>query len=169
MKVGSDVLMATWVGAFPMLVVTPPVATAPGTGLPVPPTMPLAKPAEATLPMSWPPGTPLATPAPKEVPATAPLRAAPAPLSVPGALLKDPTATSCELVEVGLGLAPIGSPKPPALAVGCTLLLAISIGFGLVNRPTFGCGAGATAFGGAGGSLGCSTSSLIGFGISGGG
>ena len=40
--------------------------------------------------------------------------------------------------------------SPPA----ATWLLATSVGFGLVNRPTLGCGGGATAFGGAGGSLG---------------
>ena len=33
-------------------------------------------------------------------------------------------------------------------------LLAVSVGFGLANSPTLGCGGGATAFGGAGGSLG---------------
>src|ERR1700753_3244131 len=138
-------------------------------GLPVPPTTPLAKPAEATLPVSWPPGTPLGAPAPKLVPLTAPLRAAPAPASGPGAWLKAPTATTCEEVELGLGFAPEGSPKPPDLSVACAMLLATGVGFSLANRPTLGCGGGATALGGAGGSLGCSTSSFTGFGISGGG
>src|SRR3984885_8322616 len=150
---GSVVLMATWVGAVPML--KPAEATVPvPPGLPVPPTTPLAKPAEATLPISCPPGTPLATPAPKEVPETAPLRAAPAPASGPGAALKDPVATNCDLVLLGLGLAPVGSPKPPVFRSGLTWLLATSVGFGLVNKPTLGCGGGAPAFGGAGGSLG---------------
>src|ERR1700722_6397203 len=113
MKAGSLVLIATWVGAGPAWL-KPPVATVRvPPGFPVPPTTPLAKPAEATLPMSCPPGTPLATPAPKEVPETAPLRAAPAPVAVPGALLNEPTATSADLVELGLGLAPVGSPNPP--------------------------------------------------------
>src|SRR6202167_6537247 len=106
---GSEVLIATWVGAVPIL--KPAEATVPvPPGLPVPPTTPLAKPAEATLPVSWPPGTPLATPAPKEVPETAPLRAAPAPVAAPGAALNDPTATNCDW-ELAFGLAPIGSPK----------------------------------------------------------
>src|SRR5580692_1740800 len=154
-KAGSEVLMATWVGAPPVLLLKPAVDTVPvPPGLPVPPTMPLAKPAEATLPMSCPPGTPLATPAPKEVPETAPLRAAPAPVAAPGAALKAPTATNCDWVELGLGLAPCGSPKPPALTSGFTWLLATSVGFALANSPTFGCGGGATALGGAGGSLG---------------
>ncbi len=53
---------------------------------------------------------------------------------------------------------------------GFTWLFAVSVGFGLENRPTLGCGGGATAFGGAGGSLGCSGwSSFTGLGISGGG
>src|SRR6202046_1962100 len=153
-KAGSEVLIATWVGAGPAWL-KPPVATEPvPPGLPVPPTTPLAKPAEATLPMSCPPGTPLATPEPNEVPETAPLRAAPAPVAAPGALLKEPTATSADLLELGLVLAPVGSPNPPALTSGFTWLLAVSVGFGLANSPTLGCGAGATAFGGAGGSLG---------------
>src|SRR5271170_3338673 len=158
---GSVVLMATWVGAVPIL--KPAVATVPvPPGLPVPPTTPLAKPAEATLPMSCPPGTPLATPAPKDVPETAPLRAAPAPVAAPGALLKLPTATRGDLVELGLVLAPIGSPKPPDLTSGFTWLLAVSVGLGLENSPTLGCGGGATALGGAGGSLGCGWSSFTG-------
>src|SRR5271168_1884132 len=97
---GSVVLLATWVGAVPIL--KPAEATVPvPPGLPALPTTPLAKPAEATLPMSWPPGTPLATPAPKEVPETAPSRAAPAPVVAPGAALNDPTATTCDWVELG--------------------------------------------------------------------
>src|ERR1700677_4702406 len=144
--------MATWFGAGPMFVEKPADETVP-PGLPVPPTTPLAKPAEATLPMSWPPGTPFATPAPNEVPETAPLRAAPAPLFGPGAALKDPTATSCDWL-LALGLAPCGSPKPPVFRSGFTWLLATSVGFALANSPTFGCGGGATAFGGAGCSLG---------------
>src|ERR1700689_5367408 len=119
--------------------------------------------------MSWPPGTPLATPAPKEVPETAPLRAAPAPVAAPGAALNDPVATRCDWVELGFGLTPTGSPKPPALTSGFTWLLATSVGFGLENSPTFGCGGGATAFGGAGGGLGWSgVSSFTGLGSSGG-
>src|SRR5271156_295946 len=150
---GSVVLMATWVGAVPIL--KPADATVPvPPGLPVPPTTPLAKPAEATLPRSWPPGTPLATPAPKEVPETAPLRAAPAPEFGPGAALKAPTATSAGLVESALGLAPWGSPKPPVFRSGLVWLLATSVGLGLANMPTLGCGGGATTLGGAGGSLG---------------
>src|SRR6201996_4593122 len=149
--------MATWVGAGPAVLAKPALATVPvPPGLPVPPTTPLAKPAEATLPMSCPPGTPLATPAPKDVPETAPLRAAPAPVAAPGALLKLPTATSADLAELGFGLAPIGSPKPPAFTSGFTWLFAVSVGLGLANSPTLGCGGGATALGGAGGSLGCS-------------
>src|SRR6202035_2878129 len=144
-KAGSEVLMATWVGAPPVLLLKPAVDTVPvPPGLPVPPTMPLAKPAEATLPLSCPPGTPLATPAPKEVPETAPFRAAPAPVAAPGAPLKEPTATSADLVELGFVLAPIGSPKPPAFTSGLTWLFAVSVGFGLENRPTLGCGGGAT-------------------------
>src|ERR1700679_43418 len=136
--------MATWVGAVPIL--KPADATVPvPPGLPVPPTTPFAKPAEATLPMSWPPGTPLATPAPNDVPETAPLRAAPAPVFGPGAALKDPVATSCELIELGFGLAPCGSPKPPVFRSGFTWLLATSVGFALANSPTLGCGGGATA------------------------
>ena len=58
------------------------------------------------------------------------------------------------LVESGFGLAPTGSPKPPVVGVGLLTLFATSVGFGLANRPTFGAGGGATAFGGAGGRTG---------------
>jgi hypothetical protein len=145
--------MATWVGAGPA-VLKPAVATVPvPPGLPVPPTTPLAKPAEATLPMSWPPGTPLATPAPKEVPETAPLRAAPAPVAAPGALLKLPP-PPVRLGGVGVSLGPDRITETACFDVRFHLLLAVSVGFGLENSPTLGCGGGATALGGAGGSLG---------------
>src|SRR6201996_1631728 len=111
--------MATWVGAGPAVLAKPALATVPvPPGLPVPPTTPLAKPAEATLPMSCPPGTPFATPDPNEVPETAPFRAAPAPVASPGALLNEPTETKADLVLLGLTLAPMGSPNPPVFISG---------------------------------------------------
>src|SRR6201996_9634959 len=165
MNAGSLFLIATATGAAPMLLVKPAELAVPvPPGLPVPPTTPLAKPAEATLPMSFPPGTPLATPAPNEVPETAPLRAAPAPEFSPGARAKLPMAATADLV-LGFVLAPCGSPKPPVFNSGLVWLFATWVGLGLSNMPVLGCGGGATALGGAGGSLGCSgVSSFTGLG-----
>src|ERR1700733_14488564 len=122
----------------------------------MPPTTPLENPADATVPrVSLPPGTPFATPEPNATPWTEPLRAAPAPSPMPGVPANEPTAAMVAgRLALGLGRTPSGSPKPPVLGVGATVLLATSVGVELLNMPTLGCGGGVTALGGAGATLG---------------
>src|SRR5258708_5669631 len=159
-------------GAAPVAtaVPNPPAFTTPvPPGLPVPPTIPFENPADATVPRSCPPGTPFATPEPKFVPPTAPLRAAPAPTSVvPGAPPKVPSIGASNLPSRALGFAfaPIGSPNPPTWGDGVLLLFATTVGLGLAKTPTFACRGGATAFGGAAGTIGIGvgTFAMTGFG-----
>ena len=77
---------------------------------------------------------------------------------MPGALAKLPATTNWEgAVAFGLAFTPTGLPKPPTLVLGAVVLLATGVGVALANRPTFGCGGGATCFGGAGGTTGIGT------------
>src|SRR5579883_2465286 len=100
-----------------------------------------------------------------------PWRAAPAPCAGPGALPKAPTAAMVAgRLAFGFGVTPAGSPNPPVFTLGAELLLATGVGVALLKSPTFGCGGGVTAFGGAAsrcGASGVGIFTISGFGISG--